>query len=192
MLLSAKCKVEWVMRMAQTANTLFEKRNISEVSVQSESDGLPVAKVLNAISDDRSWSLFTTIAISSDPTSNGQESGDGGQILISRMNLTRRQYYQRINRLRSLGIIYRKKGRYSLSSLGRVLYETQKTLEIAIQNRWRLAALDSLESSISSQGMPAENKIKIINALLGDYDEIKNILLYKNGSSGHLTKGPPL
>ena len=93
------------------------------------------------------------------------------------MNLTRRQYYHRINRLRSLGLIYRKKGRYSLSSLGRVLYGTQKTLEIAIQNRWRLAALDSLESSFSAEGMPAENKIKIINALLEDHDDIKNMLL---------------
>ena len=110
-------------------------------------------------------------------TSNGQESGDGGQILISSMNLTRKQYYQRINRLRSLGLINRKKGRYSLSSLGRILYETQKTIEIAIQNRWRLVALDSLESSSSAEGMPAENKIKIINALLGDHDDIKNILL---------------
>ena len=97
--------------------------------------------------------------------SNGQESGDGSQILISRMNLTRRQYYQRINRLMSLGLINRKKGRYSLSSFGRILYETQKTIETAIQNRWRLVALDSLESSFSAEGMPAENKIKIINHL---------------------------
>ena len=177
MLLSVKCKAECVTRMAQTANTLFEKSNTSEVSVHSESNGLSVAKVLNAISDDRSWSLFTTIAISSDPASNGQESGDGGQILISRMNLTRRQYYQRINRLRSLGLIYRKKGRYSLSSLGRVLYGTQKTIEIAIQNRWRLVAIDSLESSLSVKRMPAEDRNRIINLLLEDRDEIKNILL---------------
>ena len=90
--------------MAQTANTLFEKSNTSEVSVHSESNGFSVGKVLNAILDDRFWSLFTTIAMSSDPASNGQESGDGGQILLSRMNLTRRQYYQRINRLRSLDL----------------------------------------------------------------------------------------
>ena len=82
----------------------FEKSNSDEY-VQSESDGLSVAKVLRAISDDRSWSLFTTIASSSDPSSNGQQSGAGRQILITQMNLTRKQYYQRINRLRSLGLI---------------------------------------------------------------------------------------
>ena len=174
------------MMMAITANNLFEKSNTREVNVQPESNGLSGAKVLSAIADDRSWYLFTTIAISSDPASNGQESGDGGQILISRMNLTRRQYYQRINRLKSLGLINRKKGRYSLSSLGRILYGIQKTIETAIQNRWRLVALDSLESSTSVERMPVEDRIKIINLLLGDRDEIKNILLCNTRVSGCL------
>jgi hypothetical protein len=65
----------------------FEKSKNGGEDVQSESDGLSVAKVLNAISEDRSWSLFTTIAISD---LNGQQFEDGGQILISRMNLTRK------------------------------------------------------------------------------------------------------
>ncbi|MGH9976349.1 MAG: hypothetical protein ACRD8Z_11010 [Nitrososphaeraceae archaeon] len=165
-----------------------EKNITSEIYSQAESGGLSVAKVLNAISDEWSWSLFTTIAISSDPTSNRQQLGDGGQILISRMNLTRRQYYQRINRLRSLGLINRKNGRYSLTSFGRVLYETQKTIEIAIQNQWRLAALDLLESSFSAKGMPVEDRIKLVNVLLTDCDEIKNMLLCNNNDGSSKTK----
>ena len=167
-------------------NSLFERVDTNKACVKSEPDGLSGAKVLSAIADDKSWILFSTIAMSSD--SKGRQSGNGGQILISSMNLTRRQYYQRISRLKSLGLIYRKYGGYSLSSLGRVLYETQKTIETAIQNRWSLTALDSLESSFSAEGMPAESKIKIINALLGDRDEIKNMLLYKNGSSAQVIK----
>ena len=166
-------------------NSLVERGDTNKACVESGPDDLSGAKVLSAIADDKSWILFSTIAMSSD--SNGQQSGDGSQILISKLNLTRKQYYQRINRLMSLGLINRKNGRYSISSFGRILYEIQKTIETAIQNRWRLVALDSLESSFSAEGMPAENKIKIINTLLGDHDEIKNILLYKNGS-GHLTK----
>ena len=115
--LSVKCKAECVTRMAQTANTLFEKSNTSEVSVHSESNGLSVAKVLNAISDDRSLSLFYYHCNFFRFRSNGQESGDGGQSYFT-MNVTRRQYYQRINRLRSLGLIYRKKGRYRPSLKG--------------------------------------------------------------------------
>ena len=167
-------------------NSLLGRGDTNKACVKSGPDGLSGAKVLNAIADDKSWILFSTIAMSSD--SNGQQSGNGSQILLSKLNLTRKQYYQRINRLTSLGLINRKNGRYSISSFGRILYEIQKTIETAIQNRWRLVALDSLESSFSAEGIPAENKIKIINTLLGDHDEIKNILLYKNGSSGHLTK----
>lgn len=167
-------------------SNLLEKGDTNKTCVISGPDGLSGEKVLNAIADDKSWILFSTIAVSSD--SNGQQSGDGSQILISELNLTRKQYYQRINRLMSLGLINRKNGRYSLSSFGRILYQIQKTIETAIQNRWRFVALDSLESSLHAEGMPAENKIKIINALLGDHDEIKNMLLYKNGSSAHVIK----
>jgi hypothetical protein len=167
-------------------SSLFEKDDNNKTCVKSGRDGLSGAKVLSAIADDKSWILFSTIAKSSD--SNGKRPGDGSQILISKLNLTRKQYYQRINRLTSLGLINKKNGRYSLSSFGRVLYQIQKTIETAIQDRWRFVALDSLESSLSAEGMPIENKIKIINALLGDHDEIKNILLYKNDGGGHVTK----
>ena len=79
------------MIRAITANNLFEKSNTREVNAQSDSNGLSAARVLDAISDDKSWALFNAIAISSLSDSNGQESRDGGQILISCMNLTRRQ-----------------------------------------------------------------------------------------------------
>ncbi|MGH9978720.1 MAG: hypothetical protein ACRD8Z_23245 [Nitrososphaeraceae archaeon] len=154
--------------------------------VRSGQEGLSGAMILNAISDDKSWFLFSTIAMSSD--SDGQQSGNEGQISISSLNLTRRQYYQRINRLRSLGLINREKGRYSLSLFGSILYEIQKMLETAIQNRWRLVALDLLENSGSGKEMPVENRIKIINVLLTDNDQIKNILLNKIGSSCQVTK----
>jgi hypothetical protein len=167
-------------------SSLFEKDDNNKTCVKSGRDGLSGAKVISTIADDKSWILFSTIAKSSD--SNGKRSGDGSQILLSKLSLTRKQYYQRINRLTSLGLINRKNGRYSLSSFGRVLYQIQKTIETAIQDRWRFVALDSLESSLSAEGMPIENKIKIINALLGDHDEIKNILLYKNDGGGHVTK----
>jgi hypothetical protein len=167
-------------------NSLLERGDTNKACIKSGSEGLSGAKVLNAIADDKSWILFSTIAMSSDL--NGQQCGDGSQILLSKLGLTRKQYYQRIYRLTSLGLIKRKNGRYSLSSFGRIIYEIQKTVEIAIQYRWRFVALDSLESSFSTEGMPVENRIKIINTLLGDHDEFKSILLNKNGNNAHITK----
>ena len=174
------------MIRAITANNLFEKSNTREVNAQSDSNGLSAARVLDAISDDKSWALFNAIAISSLSDSNGQESRDGGQLLISCMNLTRRQYYQRINRLKSMGLIYRKKGQYRLSSFGMILYEIQKTIETAIQYRWKFVAIDSLVSSPRAEEMSAEDRNRIINLLLEDRDEIKNILLCNTRVSGRL------
>ncbi|MGH9979734.1 MAG: hypothetical protein ACRD8Z_28420, partial [Nitrososphaeraceae archaeon] len=108
-------------------SSLFEKGDTNKTCVKSGPDGLSGAKVLSTIADDKSWILFSTIAKSSD--SNGKRSGEGSQILLSKLSLTRKQYYQRINRLTSLGLINRKNGRYNLSSFGRVLYQIQKTIE---------------------------------------------------------------
>jgi len=147
-------------------NTLKRRRKVS------------VAMVLCAISDDKSLSLFRSIANSSDSTSVGHSPIDESRISMSRINLTPSQYYSRINRLRSMGLINRRKARYSLSSLGKILYEIQNTIDIAIQNRWKLVALDSLESAFTEEGMPFEDRNKYVNALLGDRVEIKNTLLH--------------
>ena len=44
--------------MRKYSKIFCEKSNTSDEYVQSESDGLSVVKVLNAISDDKSWSLI--------------------------------------------------------------------------------------------------------------------------------------
>jgi hypothetical protein len=100
-----------------------------------------------------------------------------GEILISRMNLTRRQYYTRINRLVDAGLITKKRARFVLTSLGRVVYETHKTIGVAIQSRWKLEAIDSIQTSHLAARMPTEERQKLINTLVGDCDKIRDILL---------------
>jgi predicted transcriptional regulator len=106
------------------------------------SDSLSVETVFSALSDNKSLSLFNIIGIMSNHASDGQPTGE---ILISRLNLSRRQYYTRINQLRDAGLIARKSTKFVLTSLGSVVYETHKTIGVAIQNRWRFQAIDSLE-----------------------------------------------
>ena len=69
---------------------------------QVVSDSLSVETVFSAISDNKSLSLFNIIGFMSSLASDGQPTGE---ILISRMNLTRRQYYTRFNRLVDAGLI---------------------------------------------------------------------------------------
>jgi hypothetical protein len=143
---------------------------------QVASDSLSVEIVFSALSDNKSLSLFNIIGFMS--SSHESDAGQpAGEILISRMNLTRRQYYTRISRLVDAGLISKKRARFVLSSLGRVVYETHKTIGVAIQNRWRLQAIDSLENTLITHGMPTEERYKLINTLVGDCDKIREILL---------------
>ena len=141
---------------------------------QVASGSLSVETVFSAISDNKSLSLFNIIAIMSSPASDGQPTGE---ILISRINLTRKQYYTRINQLRDAGLITKKRTRFVLTSLGRVIYETHKTIGIAIQNRWKLQAIDLIHTSQLADRIPIEERNNFINTLLGDCDKIRDILL---------------
>jgi predicted transcriptional regulator len=150
--------------------------NVKDMYQQVASDSHLVETVFSALSDNKSLSLFNIIGIMSSHASDGQPTGE---ILISRMNLTRRQYYTRINRLVDAGLITKKRARFVLTSLGSVVYETHKTIGIAIQNRWRLQVIDSLENTLITHGMPTEERRKLINTLLGncDCDTVREILL---------------
>ena len=145
-----------------------------DIYEQVASDSLSVETVFSAISDNKSRSLFNIIAIMSSHASDGQSTGE---ILISRMNLTRKQYYTRISQLRDAGLITKKRTRFILTSLGRIVYETQKTIGVAIQNRWKLEAIDSIQTSQLADRMPTEERQKLINTLVGDCDRIRDILL---------------
>ncbi len=116
---------------------------------QVASDSLSVETVFSAIFDNKSLSLFNIIGFMSSHALDGQPTGE---ILISRMNLTRKQYYTRINQLRNAGLITRKSTNFVLTSLGRIVYETHKTIGVAIQNRWRLQAIYSLENALTTRG----------------------------------------
>ena len=156
----------------QVLRTSTQKSD-EDIYQQVTSDSLTVERVFSAISDNKSLLLFNIIGTMSSPTSNsGQPTGE---ILITRMNMTRRQYYTRISQLRDASLITKRSTRFVLTSLGRVVYETHRTIGVAIQNRWKLRAIDSLENSLAHR-MPAEERYKVMKVLLGDCDKIRDIL----------------
>src|SRR5437016_10245869 len=121
-----------------------------------------VSGTLSAISDDKSLVLFNTIALAS---------GDSS-ILISRLNLSRKQYYSRMSDLINVGLIRRKNGKYFLTSYGKVVYEAQELIGKAIQHLSKLKAIDSIESA----EFPASELSKVINTLITN-KELKEILI---------------
>ena len=86
--------------------------------------GLTVADILESISDERALGLFKTIALAK-PNS---------EILITKTQLSRKQYYSRMSVLMRSGLVKRKKGRYALTAFGKVIYDIEITIEKAIRN----------------------------------------------------------
>ena len=121
--------------------------------------------ILNAISDDKSLLLFNTIAITNGET----------EIQVRKMGLTLKQFYSRMAKLTKADLIRRRNGRYSLTLLGKIVYEAHVTIGKALNYYWKLQALESIQTSIST-GLPKEEISKLVDTLIDDY-QIKDILM---------------
>ena len=91
------------------------------------------------------------------------------------MNLTTKQYYSRISGLLNAGLIKRRKGKYSLTLLGKVVYDSQTVIGKALTYYWKLKAIESIELS-SDVRLAKEELTQLINALI-DNHFIKDILI---------------
>jgi predicted transcriptional regulator len=131
------------------------------------------ASVLRAIADDKSLELFGTVA---------QETIDSKN-LKSRIKLTRKQYYSRLSRMTRAGLVRRKNGKYVLTTFGKIVYESKVTVENALNNYWKLKAIDSLETS---NELPKEERQKLIETLL-DNQGLKAVIVREASSIDPIT-----
>jgi predicted transcriptional regulator len=122
-----------------------------------------IANLLSAVADDKSLVLFNTIAIA----------GGDSNILITRLGVTRKQFYSRMSALQKTGLISRKNRQYVLTSLGLIVYDAQLMIGRATNTYWKLKAIDSLETE---HKLPIDELNRIINTLIDDQD-IKKILV---------------
>jgi hypothetical protein len=72
-----------------------------------------------------------------------------GQILsITGLGLTRKQYYSRLHALIIYNLVSKAKGKYRLTSFGKVDFDWHLVLvQVISQAYWKLRALDVLDSS---------------------------------------------
>ena len=61
------------------------------------------------------------------------------------------------------GLLVRRNGRYYITTIGKVLYELQSILGVALNNYWKLKAVDSLQAPA---GLPEHELNKLIDSLL--------------------------
>src|SRR6266513_2621591 len=117
-----------------------------------------IAYALYAISNDKSFALLKTIAIT------------------NKLKLTPKQYYTRISRLRKAHLIRKEHGKYYLTAFGIVVYDARMVVENAINNYYKLAAVDSLVFSDSNNMLSLEDRTNIIDSLIED-QQIKQFLI---------------
>ena len=123
-----------------------------------------VSDVLKKISDDKALTLFNSIAVS-----NGDR-----YLPLKEMNLTTKQYYSRIAGLVDVGLIKRNNGKYFLTLIGKVVYQSQMLIGKTLSYYWKLKAIESVETS-SNIEIPKEELAQLINALI-DNHQIRDIL----------------
>jgi DNA-binding HxlR family transcriptional regulator len=132
-------------------------------------ENISLVEVLDAISNENALLVFKTIA---------QTQGNS-DLLRTKLNITRKQYYSRISLLLKTGLIKRTNGRYSLTAFGEIVYEATMTLEKAFDSEyyWKLKALDSFDStSDQNHVMSSDERNKIIQVLLKDDHDLRKIL----------------
>jgi hypothetical protein len=125
------------------------------------------ADIINAISDGKSLDIFKAVA-----TTNCDNST---HTFNRKLKLTRKQYYNRMSRMIKVGLIRRENGKYSLTSLGKIVYNAESIIEGALHYYWKLKALDTLRVNHPDTKLPPEEYSKIIDKLI-DNQKIKEIL----------------
>jgi hypothetical protein len=131
----------------------------------SESKPPSLNYILKRTSDEKTLVLFNSIAIS----------GGDRFTTLRKMNLTTKQYYSRISGLTDAGLIKRYKGKYSLTSLGKVVYDSQMIISKALTYYWKLRTIDSIETSYGA-AHSNEELDQLIDVLI-DNHHIKDIIM---------------
>jgi predicted transcriptional regulator len=104
---------------------------------KDDSKALEVVHIIHALSNDSSLLLFDAVA-DSDGTSD---------LLISKLNLTRKQFYSRMSSLVECGLVGRKNGKYILTSFGKIIYSVIMNLKKASEFYSNLKVIDLVKTS---------------------------------------------
>jgi hypothetical protein len=123
-----------------------------------------VEKSLKALSDDKTLVLFETIAHQElDP-----------HYVLTKLGLTKRQYYSRMFSMLAARLIRKKNGKYSVTSFGKIVYKAQALIGQGVSNQWKLSAIDSLE--MNSPALLQEEFDRLMKLLI-ENEEIRGILV---------------
>ena len=105
-------------------------------------------EILKMVTNENTLKILNQII---DNNNNNNNYKDGNTLSLSKIGLTRKQFYTRLNELITRGIIKREKGKYYLTTFGKIVYdltfEYKSKLDSVIEDSWKFKALDLLDIS---------------------------------------------
>ncbi len=116
------------------SSVLIEERDNSQRTELAINQRPEVSTIFRALSDDKSLTLFNTVALSP----------GNSNFLTRNLNVSRKQYYSKMEHLSRQGLVARENGKYYLTTMGKIIYELQNVIGIAVNDYWKLKAIDSL------------------------------------------------
>jgi len=127
-----------------------------------------VEEIFKVLGDDVSLRLFRLASIGIDSTPE----------FMQKTGMTRKQFYTRLQKLVKLGLVQKKHGAYTLTTLGTVVQNIQlKPLEELVDNYWKLQAIEMLKSA---NKIPDEERNRLIESIAKS--EEFNLLSYVSPS----------
>ena len=142
-------------------------------SEDNNNDGYSILSALRAISDDKSLALFKTVATLKPKST----------VLISKLNITSKEYYSRLSYMREAGLVAKRDANYFLTSFGKIVYESICLIEKAASSNWKLKSIDTIKLY---KDLPYKEYNNIINTLIED-NTMREILYASNESSNNST-----
>jgi hypothetical protein len=133
-----------------------------------------VCDVLRVISDSNALALFEAIENNNNDSNNKD---CATKLLLTKTQLTRKQYYSSLSEFIKIGLIKRTNGIYSLTTIGKIIYDAKTQLDSCINDYWKFQIIDQLEKTSSKENsLPKEEFTGVINALVSD-SKMRDIIM---------------
>jgi hypothetical protein len=133
-----------------------------------------VCDVLRVISDSNALALFEAIENNNNDSNNKDCTT---KLLLTKTQLTRKQYYSSLSEFIKIGLIKRTNGIYSLTTIGKIIYDAKTQLDSCINDYWKFQIIDQLEKTSSKDNsLPKEEFTSVINALVSD-SKMRDIII---------------
>jgi predicted transcriptional regulator len=121
-----------------------------------------VADIFSTLDDEKSLRLFKALGIKA----------GSSEDFTYRLKLSHKEYYSRMSRFVRIGIVKRKNRKYYLTALGIVVHDSEEIVSRAVNNLWKLKAIDSIDLS---NGITTHERKRLLESLVDDTD-IRQIL----------------